>query len=212
MLITLSCVSVLLHAATTSAQHISSQNATKFALLYGYPLLAFQKSSVPRIQQEGTNSLAHARGLRTAADREVAKPNADTLYSNAIYDLSRQDVAITVPEIPPDQFALFSFYDPFGNNFANVGTENDAGSGDYILRLRPTDSYGVETVNASSREEEVRRYINSPTLHGTLLIRWLVNATNQEVIHSYQNATVLQGVDRENMSLSGTPSICSTGI
>jgi hypothetical protein len=205
MLITFSYISVLLHAATTSAQHISSQNATKFALLYGYPLLAFQKSSVPRIQYAGTNSLVHARSLRTAADREVVKPNADTLYSNAIYDLSRQDVAITVPEIPPDQFALFSFYDPFGNNFANVGTGNDAGGGDYTLRLRPTDSYGVEVVNASSRREEARRYINSPTLHGTLLIRWLINATNQEAVHSYQNATILHGIDRENMSLSGTP-------
>jgi hypothetical protein len=205
MLITFSCVSVLLHAATTSAQHISSQNATKFALLYGYPLLAFQKSSVPRIQYTGTNSLAHSRSLRTAADREVVKPNADTLYSNAIYDLSRQDVAITIPEIPSDQFALFSFYDPFGNNFANIGTGNDAGSGDYILRLRTTDSYGVEIVNASSGREETRRYTNSPTLHGTLLIRWLVNATNQEAVHSYQNATIVRGIDRENMSLSGTP-------
>ena len=124
MLITFARISLLLHATITSAQHISSQNATKFALLYGYPLLAFQKSSVPRIQQGGTNSLAHARKLRTAVDRDVVKPNADTLYSNAIYDLSRQDVAITIPEVPSYQFALFSFYDPFGNNFANIGTGN----------------------------------------------------------------------------------------
>jgi hypothetical protein len=205
MLITLSCVSLLLHIATTSAQHISSQNATKFALLYGYPLLAFQKASVPRIQQAGTNSLLHARGLSTAASRAVVKPNADTIYSNAVYDLSRQDVAITIPEVPSDQFALFSFYDPFGNNFANIGTGNEAGSGDYTLRLRPTDSYGVEIMNASSKRGETPVYINSPTLHGTLLIRWLVNATNQEAIHSYQNATALKGVDRETMSLSGTP-------
>jgi hypothetical protein len=209
MLITLSRISLLLlHAATTSAQHMSPQNATEFALLYGYPLLAFQRSSVPRIQQAGgTNILAHARGLATAANREVVKPNADTIYSNAVYDLSRQDVAITIPEIPSDQFALFTFYDPFGNNFANVGTGNEAGSGDYILRLRPTDSYGVEIVDGSSVEEEevAQRYINSPTLHGTLLVRWLVNATNQEAIRSYQNATILRGIDRENMTLSGTP-------
>jgi hypothetical protein len=207
MLITHSRISLLLlHAATTSAQHMPSQNATEFALLYGYPLLAFQKSSVPRIQQAGgTNILAHARGLATAANREVVKPNADTIYSNAVYDLSRQDVAIAIPEIPSDQFALFSFYDPFGNNFANVGTGNEAGSGDYILRLRPTDSYGVEIVDGTSGEDESQRYINSPTLHGTLLVRWLVNATNQEAIRSYQNATILRGIDREDMNLSGTP-------
>ena len=206
MLVSISCISVLLHAAATSAQHISSQNATRFALLYGYPLLAFEKSTVPRLQQAGTNSLSHARSLATAADRAVVKPNADTIYSNAVFDLSRQDVAITVPGIPPDQFALFSFYDPFGNNFANIGTGNGAAGGEYQLRLRPTDSYGVEGKDENREEvDEARSYINSPTLHGTFLIRWLVNATNQEAIHSYQNATILRGIDRENMSLSGTP-------
>lgn len=205
MLPNISYISLLLHAATTSAQHISPQNATKFALLYGYPLLAFQKASVPRIQQAGVNSLIHERGLATAADRAVVKPNADTIYSYVVYDLSRQDLAITIPGIPSDQFALFSFYDPFGNNFANIGTGNSAGSADYRLRLRPTDSYGVEAVNGGSREEGTQGYINSPTLHGNLLIRWLVNATNEELIHSYQNTTQVRGVDRENMSLSGTP-------
>lgn len=202
MLRLISSLVVLIYATTTNAQNISSQDATEFALLYGYPLLAFQKAAVPRLNTVGTNSLAHARALSTAADRQVVKPNADTLYSTAVYDLSKEDVAITIPEIPSDQFALFSFYDPFGNNFANIGTGNEAGAGEYRLRIRPTDSYGVELHSNSTGE--AKNYINSPTLHGILLIRWLINATNQATIHSYQNATSVQGVPRTNMTLLGT--------
>jgi hypothetical protein len=192
----------LLYATTTSAQNISSQDATEFALLYGYPLLAFQKLSVARTQQVGINSIIHARALSNATARSVVKPNADTLYSEVIYDLSQEDVAITVPEVPEDTFYLFSFYDPFGDNWANIGTGNSAGAGDYQLRIRPADSYGVEIANGTTGDAQ--NYINSPSLYGILLIRWLVNATNLDTVHSYQDATNVKGVDRENMSLRGS--------
>ena len=84
---------ILLYATTTSAQNISSQDATEFALLYGYPLLAFQKASAARVQQFGVNELAVARTLSNATSRQVVKPNADTLYGTAIYDLS-QDLSL----------------------------------------------------------------------------------------------------------------------
>lgn len=189
-------------AATTFAQNISSQDATEFALLYGYPLLAYQKVSVVRTQQVGVNNVIHARILANASSQQVVKPNADTLYSNVVYDLSKEDVDITVPEVPDDDFYLFSFYDPFGNNWANIGSGNSAGAGTYRLRLRPTDSYGVELANGTS--DDAQNYINSPSLHGLLLIRWLLNSTNLGAVHSYQNATKSEGVPRESMSLRGT--------
>jgi hypothetical protein len=192
----------LVYATITSAQNISSQDATEFALLYGYPLLAFQKLSVARTQKAGINSIIHARELSNATSRQVVKPNADTLYSNVIYDLSQGDVAITIPEVPDDAFHLFSFYDPFGDNWANVGTGNSAGAGDYHLRIRPADSYGVELANETTGDTQ--NYINSPSLFGVLLIRWLVNATNLDTVHSYQDATKVKGVDRESMSLRGS--------
>jgi hypothetical protein len=192
----------LLYATATSAQNISSQDATEFALLYGYPLLAFQQLSVARTAQVGINSIIHARALANADSKQVVKPNADTLYSNVIYDISEGDIAITVPEVPEDAFYLFSFYDPFGDNWANIGTGNVAGAGDYQLRIRPTDSYGVELANGTAGD--ARNYINSPSLYGILLIRWLVNATNLDAVHSYQDATKVKGIDRENMSLRGS--------
>jgi hypothetical protein len=192
---------VLLYTTATSAQNISSQDATEFALLYGYPLLAFQKATVTRVQQFGVNELAYARALSNASARQVVKPNADTLYGTAIYDLSQDDVAITVPKIPDDTFCLFSFYDPYGDNWANIGTGNSAGAGEYRLRIRRTD-YGVELANDTSGNTP--NYINSPSLHGILLIRWLVNATNLDAVHAHQDATKVESVPKENRSLRGT--------
>jgi len=196
-----SWATVLLSATTTSAQNISSQDATEFALLYGYPLLAFQKASAIRVQQFGVNELAYARALSNATARQVVKPNADTLYGNVVYDLSQDDVAITIPEIPDDTFCLFSFYDPFGDNWANIGTGNSAGAGEYRLRIRRTD-YGVQLANDASGNTP--NYINSPSLHGILLVRWLVNATNLDAVHAHQDATKVEGVPKENRSLRGT--------
>ena len=52
----------------------------------------------------------------------MVKPNVDTLYSYLVYDLSQSNVEVTIPDVPATEFKLFSFYDPFGDNFANVGT------------------------------------------------------------------------------------------
>jgi Protein of unknown function (DUF1254) len=90
----------------------TEQNATAFALLYGYPLLAFEKLAPSILDLVGVNKIVHARVLATAANRTVVKPNVDTLYSTMIFDLSQANVVITVPDIPADQFHLFSYYDP----------------------------------------------------------------------------------------------------
>ena len=197
-----SWATVLLYATTTtSAQNTSSRDATEFALIYGYPLLAFQKASAERVQQFGVNELAFARALLNATAKQVVKPNVDTLYGNVVYDLSQDDLAITVPDIPDGAFCLFSFYDPYGDNWANIGTGNSAGAGKYRLRIRRTDS-GVEAAKDISGIDV--NYINSPSLHGILLIRWLANSTNLDAVHAHQDATKVEGVPKEDRSLHGT--------
>lgn len=179
--------------ATALAQsNGAAQNATAFALAYGYPLLAFEKLAPLLANTIGVNQLYNARTLDTAADRQVVKPNVDTLYSTAIFDLSHNDVIVTVPDVPSSQFALFSYYDPYGDNFANTGTGNVDAGGQYKLAVRPngTSSYGVQATNGSSNQYQATIY--SPSTYGILLIRWLVNATNLDAVHTYQNATSVQ--------------------
>ena len=182
---------------------VAAQNATASALLYGYPLLAFEKVAPLLVSTIGANQIHHALTLSTATDRQVVKPNVDTLYSTTVFDLSHSDVIITVPEIPRDQYALYSYYDPYGDNFANTGTGNLEASGQYRLTVRPngTSSYGIQA--NGSNMSQYRTTIYSPSTYGILLIRWLVNATNLDALHAYQNATSVRSIARSSASPIG---------
>src|ERR1700761_476864 len=109
----LSFIAPALVAAAPAAAHPSPQQATTFSLIYGYPLLAWQKFFVEIVQDIGANAWYHSRQLSTADDTEVVKPNVDTLYSEFIFDLSKSNAEITIPDVPAGSFKLFSFYDPF---------------------------------------------------------------------------------------------------
>jgi hypothetical protein len=165
------------------------QNATAFSLLYGYPLLAWQSAYVPIIDAVGTNSWLHARELSVASDRDVVKPNVDTLYSRLIYDLSQSNIEVTIPDVPAEEFKLFSFYDPFGDNFVNVGTGGFYKPGKYLMRPydRPGGSseVGLQASNGSSSNYAAT--VSSATPYGILLVRWGVNATNAAIVHGWQN-------------------------
>lgn len=192
---------VLLSCAALVQTSPSPQDATAFALVYGYPLLAWEQLAVPMVTVNPVNAFNHARQLQTASSHYVVKPNVDTVYSVMIWDVSHDDVVLTIPPIPKDQFALFSFYDMYGNNFANLGSDNFDEAGDYRLvrRQNGTSFYGFQAANDAS--SGTRGTIQSPTAYGSVFIRWLVNATNLDAIHGYQDAT-----KTKNVTLSSPPS------
>jgi hypothetical protein len=124
-----------------------------------------------------------------------------------IFDLSHNDLLLTIPRIPSSQFALFSCYDPYGNNFANIGPDNSDTQGDYLLTRRPRNatSYGY---NADKKGPQYSKgTIISPTTYGAIFVRWLVNATNLSLIQTYQNATAIRSVTR--LETSTLPSLVS---
>ena len=173
-----------------SAQSSSDpQNATAFSLLYGYPLLAWQSAYVPVIDAVGANKWQHSRELSVPADRSVVKPNVDTLYSRLIYDLSQSNIEVTIPDVPAENFKLFSFYDPFGDNFANVGTGGFYKPGTYLVRPydRPGGSSNVGLQSSNGTSSDYVATVSSPMLYGTLLVRWGVNSTNANAVHGWQN-------------------------
>lgn len=177
---------------------IPAQNATAFALEYGYPLIGFERLAQPLIHAVGANSLVNSRVPPDASFRAVVRPNVDTLYSTAIYDLSHNDVVIEVPEVPSDQYALFSYYDPYGDNFANTGTGsgNIMTSGQYRLTKRSAGAteYGIQV--EGTVDAEYQATIVSPSTDGILLIRWLLNSTNIEDIYTYQDNTSVRNLTR----------------
>lgn len=91
---------------------VDELGATVFSLLYGDPLIAFAQLAEPLVVGLGTNVLASQNSTSTASTRNVVRPNVDTLYAAGTFDLSANDVGLTVPDMEEDRFYLFAFYDP----------------------------------------------------------------------------------------------------
>jgi hypothetical protein len=68
----------------------------------------------------GWGQITHLRELATAQDREVAKPNRDTIYSSVVIDLARGPVVIAVP--PYAHYWNVQFIDASSNVFAYMGS------------------------------------------------------------------------------------------
>lgn len=177
-------------STTHMPRALDPQNATADALVYGYPLTQFMSIGGPLAYEVGVNTFHHSRVLSTAADVAVVRPNEDTLYSSLAYDLSHGDVVISYPDMPEDQFHLMTYYDPYGNVLASVGSGFSDEAGQYRIRLRPEGAASGLESNTSA----YKGYINSPTMYGVILMRLVLNSTNMDALHGYQNETTSQNV------------------
>lgn len=175
---------------------LTSQDATELALTYAYPLLAFKKLYVTETPLIGVNHLGHSRRFSTAASKYVVKPNVDTIYSTAIYDLSHDDLILDVPAIPKTQYALISFHDLYGDNYAILEKASTTQAGTFHLHHGPNVSEPNCTDHEGGLETSYKAHIRSPTTFGFVLIRWLVEDNNINTIHSLQNATTVKPVPR----------------
>lgn len=204
----------LLFIATSSAfsmdhpQNITAQSATELALVYAYPLLAYQKAFTSLSPRIGINRIGHSRQLATATNRYVVKPNVDTLYSTAIYDVSNTDVVVELPVIPEEQYALLSFSSLYGDNFAVLEKKDF----DRTRKIRlshglkeKTTGKTADASHNSSTAVSSEDIISSPTTFGFIMVRWLVKEDNLDLIHSLQNATTVRTVSessKSNMKIS----------
>lgn len=191
LLSTLVGASALDHGNNTTAQA-----ATELLLTYAYPLLAFKSQYLALSQLLEVNHVGHSRQLSTPASRYVVKPNVDTLYSTITFDISTDDLSIVVPNIPEQQYALVSFHDLYGNNFALLEKHDLNRNGTYRLS-HGQHTYASENAshNASSTipAEDI---VRSPTTFGIILIRWLLTGSNLNAVHSLQNMTQVNPVPK----------------
>ncbi|KAM0721792.1 hypothetical protein Q7P37_002717 [Cladosporium fusiforme] len=190
---------------------MTPQAATELALIYAYPLLAFQKAFSSISPLIGVNHIGHARQLATATNRHVVKPNVDTLYSTAIFDLSEKDVIIQMPAIPEGQYALLSFYGLYGDNFAIRDKEDFAHTNAFHLSHEQSTSTNATAYRNGSLTAHEGPHIASPTTFGFLMVRWLVKGDNIDIIHSLQNGTKVETVTKSTktsmVDSSDNPSI-----
>lgn len=98
------------------------------AYVFGYPLVLMEVTkkvltNTPKVAEKAAplNQFCHVRVFRGPEDKEVVRPNVDTLYSSAWLDLSREPVILHLPEVKKCYY-LMQLMDAWTNVFASLGT------------------------------------------------------------------------------------------
>jgi len=97
------------------------------AYIYGYPLVTMEMTRrvltnvpVPENDHAPMGQFFNSREYPTAAFRDVTAPNADTLYSMAWLDVSREPFILSLPD-EKDRYYLMPMLDGWTNVFAVPG-------------------------------------------------------------------------------------------
>jgi hypothetical protein len=106
-------------ASMVSAQNPSPaevQEIAERAYIYAYPLVLLQATmaALP------VNHLVHVSAFPDASFRLIVRPNADTLYTNAWIDVSKEPMLLHVPD-SAGRFYLLQFMDAWTETFADPG-------------------------------------------------------------------------------------------
>jgi hypothetical protein len=112
-------------------QYVSPNEAAGIgmdAYIYGYPLVLMDATrqvmtAVPRNdgRKAPINQLLHFREFPDYTFTDVVSPNADTLYSTAWLDLTKEPIVLSVPSIGR-RYYLIQMLDAWTNVFAVPGT------------------------------------------------------------------------------------------
>ncbi len=132
----------------------------KKGTLFGYPLVLMYitrrvGTAVPRLSPEKgkapPNQLLNLVSLPDHTFRDVVRPNVDTLYSIAFFDLREEPMVLSLPDMG-DRYYLMQFLDAWTNVFAAPGTRvTDSGAADFAIagpNWRGTVPEEVEVIEA----------------------------------------------------------------
>jgi hypothetical protein len=108
--------------------------------IFGYPLVTMEMTrrvstnvAKPEALRGPMGRFVNAREYPTAAFRDVTAPNADTLYSAAWLDLSKEPCVLHVPD-EHGRYYLMPMLEGWTNVFANPGTRTTGtGAGDFAI-------------------------------------------------------------------------------
>lgn len=113
------------------------------AYVYGYPLLMVEFTRRIGTNQESPtskgfapiNQIAHKRDFPDHTFTEVVKPNCDTYYSSAFFDLKAEPMVLSVPAT--NRFYLLPLLDAYTNVFASPGTRTTGSKEGHFLLTGP---------------------------------------------------------------------------
>jgi hypothetical protein len=131
--------------ATTDTTDSELRDIVVDAYIYLYPLVLMEATRrvVTNVARAGqtpgrapVNTVTHIREFPRADYRDVVRPNFDTLYSAAWFDLSREPIILSAPDTsgPNGRYYLLPLLDMWSNVFAAIGTRTSGrGAADFAL-------------------------------------------------------------------------------
>lgn len=169
--------------------------------VFGYPLVLMDltkkvstniKSPHPTRPLAPINQLGHFRSFPDHTLTAIVKPNVDTYYSIAWFDLEKEPQVLSMPAT--ERYYLLPFYDAYSNIFASPGTRTTGTDALNLLIAGPTWK-GVTPVGMT--------LIQSPTQMTWLLGRIQVNsaedgATTVKAIQDSMRLVPLSEFGNEN--------------
>jgi hypothetical protein len=124
-------------------QLVSADQAAEIAVdayVFGYPLVLMDvtrqvMTAVPKAgaHKAPANQFLHIREFPDYTMTDVVSPNADTLYSTAWLDLTKEPIILSAPDVGK-RYYLMEMLDAWTNVFASPGTRTTGnGRGDFAI-------------------------------------------------------------------------------
>jgi hypothetical protein len=171
------------------------------AYTFAYPLVLMDQTRLTDSERRaqvglpGANQFAHAKEFPDDHSRIVIRPNADTLYSTAWLDLSREPILLHVPDTH-DRYYVMQLLDAWTETFAMPG-KRARGTGERWFGIAGPGWKGT-------LPPHVER-IDAPTNTVWLLGRTQVNGVaDYGAVHAIQNGYILMPLSRYP---KGSPSL-----
>jgi hypothetical protein len=169
-----------------TTQQPASDLATE-AYIYGYPLVLMDltRQAMTNVTKPGesaapVNQLCNIRKFPDPTMTAVVSPNADTLYSFAFLDLSKEPMILSVPEMGK-RYYLMEMLDAWTNVFAAPGTRTTgSGKSDFVI-VGPTSKGSLPENMATLK------VIKSPTS-----LVWIIGRTQTNGKEDYAAVNAIQ--------------------
>jgi hypothetical protein len=176
-------MAALAQSSAPRAQPVSADEAREIAIeayIYAYPLVISEltrRSLVGKPSGAPMNQFDHRRTFPDATFTDVVRPNADTLYSILWFDVSKEPVAINVPD-SGGRYYLLPMLDMWSDVFASPGSRT-TGTKAQLIVLAGADWKG--------EIPEAAILIRSPTAVGWIIGRTQTNgAADYPNVHKFQ--------------------------
>ena len=176
------------------------------AYIYAYPmvLMDLTRRQLTNVgpntgaSRRPMNSFVHRRTFPSANDREVVRPNFDTLYSLAWLNLLDGPIILSVPDTE-GRYYMLPMLDMWSDVFANPGARTTGtGAGHFAIVLQGWEG---------ELPEGVRR-IDAPTPYVWVLGRTQTNGpSDYEAVHAVQDGytlTPLSHWGKEKVAIEGS--------